>query len=262
MPKQDSNDIVIQLPWTVPQQPSAQTIVFQQPAKTHMELNASTDKTAILSFALSVVIALALGGLATWLAYWYGRKSFDLTKQSFDAVIKQIESSERLMMESNSNLIENQYKQLLMKNKIDGFNKDRNEFKRLVVDFLTEAENLSTFIGFTAMESIKIDLSKHVQKGTYGYEIYKELQGRLKNMQALKVKISFEVFYYTADFQTEVNLILRDIVLDGALLNNALLRKSSTLQEDIKAYRNHIAKFKLIAKKLLKNEMVLDKFIN
>ena len=95
-----------------------------------------------------------------------------------------------------------------------------------------------------------------------GYEIYKELQGRLKNMQALKVKISFEVFYYTADFQTEVNLILRDIVLDGALLNNALLRKSSTLQEDIKAYRNHIAKFKLIAKKLLKNEMVLDKFIN
>lgn len=136
MPKQDSNDIVIQLPWTVPQQPSVQTIVFQQPAKTHMELNASTDKTAILSFALSVVIALALGGLATWLAYWYGRKSFDLTKQSFDAVIKQIESSERLMMESNSNLIENQYKQLLMKNKIDGFNKDRNEFKRLVVDFL------------------------------------------------------------------------------------------------------------------------------
>jgi hypothetical protein len=85
MAEQDSNDIVIQLPWTVPQQPSVQTIVLQQPAKTHMELNASTDKTAISSFALSVVIALALGGLATWLAYWYGRKSFDLTKQSFDA---------------------------------------------------------------------------------------------------------------------------------------------------------------------------------
>jgi len=28
MPKQDSNDIVIQLPWTVPQQPSVQTIVL------------------------------------------------------------------------------------------------------------------------------------------------------------------------------------------------------------------------------------------
>ena len=90
MAEQDSNDIVIQLPWVVPQQPSVQTIVLQQPAKTHLELNASTDKTAISSFALSVVIALILGCLATWLAYWYGRKSFDLTKQSFDAVIHQI----------------------------------------------------------------------------------------------------------------------------------------------------------------------------
>ena len=62
------------------------------------------NKTAISSFALSVVIALALGGLATWLAYWYGRKSFDLTKQSFDAVIAQIQSSERITLQSNENL--------------------------------------------------------------------------------------------------------------------------------------------------------------
>ena len=93
MAEQDSNDIVIQLPWVVPQQPSVQTIVLQQPAKTHLELNASTDKTAISSFALSVIIALILGCLATWLAYWYGRKSFDLTKQSFDVVLEQIISS-------------------------------------------------------------------------------------------------------------------------------------------------------------------------
>jgi len=65
MAEQDSNDIVIQLPWVVPQQPSVQTIVLQQPAKTHLELNASTDKTAISSFALSVIIALILGCLAT-----------------------------------------------------------------------------------------------------------------------------------------------------------------------------------------------------
>jgi len=108
MAEQDSKNVVIQLPWTVPQQSNIQTIVLQQPAKTHMELNASKDKTAISSFALSVVIALILGGLATWLAYWYGRKSFDLTKQSFDTVIKQIESSERLMSKSNQALIKSQ----------------------------------------------------------------------------------------------------------------------------------------------------------
>ena len=146
MPKQDSNDIVIQLPWTVPQQPSVQTIVFQQPAKTHMELNASTDKTAISSFALSVVIALALGGLATWLAYWYGRKSFDLTKQSFDVVLEQIISSrqdaERLHkitmeqiyanIESNKETSKNQleimFKDLHLKRTLNIFESLRNEF--------------------------------------------------------------------------------------------------------------------------------------
>jgi len=108
MAEQDSKNVMIQLPWTVPQQPNVQTIVLQQPAQTHMELNASTDKTAISSFALSVVIALALGGLATWLAYWYGRKSFDLTKQSFDAVIAQIQSSEQVSLNLNEKIFEQQ----------------------------------------------------------------------------------------------------------------------------------------------------------
>lgn len=130
MSKQDSNDIVIQLPWTVPQQPSVQTIVLKQPAQTHMELNASTDKTAISSFALSVVIALALGGLATWLAYWYGRKSFDLTKQSFDAVIAQIKSSEIIALDINEKLFEQQ-KELQNKDLIF---RDNQSWKKRVLD--------------------------------------------------------------------------------------------------------------------------------
>ena len=146
MAEQDSNSIGIQLPWTVPQQPSVQTIVLQQPAKTHLELNASTDKTAISSFALSVVIALALGGLATWLAYWYGRKSFDLTKQSFDVVLEQIISSrqeaERLHkitmeqicanIESNKETSKNQleimFKDLHLKRTLNIFESLQNEF--------------------------------------------------------------------------------------------------------------------------------------
>ncbi|WP_250850261.1 hypothetical protein [Acinetobacter sp. ANC 5378] len=100
--------LIIQLPWTVPQQPNVQTIVLQQPAKTHLELNASTDKTAISSFALSVVIALILGGLATWLAYWYGKKSFRLTEMSFKTVsedIKQAAETHRLV---NAQILESQ----------------------------------------------------------------------------------------------------------------------------------------------------------
>ena len=108
MAEQDSKNVVIQLPWAVPQQPNVQTIVLQQPAKTHMELNASTDKTAISSFALSVVIALILGGLATWLAYWYGRKSFVLTELSFKVVSEDIRQAAKTNSDIAISMMENQ----------------------------------------------------------------------------------------------------------------------------------------------------------
>lgn len=108
MAEQNNNEVMIQLPWTVPQQPNIQTIVLQQPAKTHMELNASTDKTAISSFALSVVIALIFGALATWLAYWYGRKSFELTKQGFNLTLEQIGKSVEQTLNSNRELYQSQ----------------------------------------------------------------------------------------------------------------------------------------------------------
>jgi len=100
--------LMIQLPWTVPQQPNVQTIVLQQPAKTQMELNASTDKTAISSFALSVIIALILGGFATWLAYWYGRKSFKLTELSFKVVSEDIRQAAKTNSDIAISMMENQ----------------------------------------------------------------------------------------------------------------------------------------------------------
>ncbi|WP_228259879.1 YccF domain-containing protein [Acinetobacter terrestris] len=100
--------LMIQLPWTVPQQPNVQTIVLQQPAKTQMELNASTDKTAISSFALSVIIALILGGFATWLAYWYGRKSFKLTEMSFKIVSEDIKQAAETNRQTTMVIIQSQ----------------------------------------------------------------------------------------------------------------------------------------------------------
>ena len=109
MAEHDSNNqVIVQLPWTVPQQSNVQTIVLQQPAKTQMELNASTDKTAISSFALSVVIALLLGGLATWLAYWYGRKSFVLTELSFKVVSEDIRQAAKTNSDIAISMMENQ----------------------------------------------------------------------------------------------------------------------------------------------------------
>ncbi|MDA1254265.1 MAG: hypothetical protein O2928_07205, partial [Proteobacteria bacterium] len=94
--KNIKREVMIQLPWTLPSQPNVQTLVAYESNQTKVPLDlniSSTDTTAISSFAISMVIAVILGGLATWLAFWYGKKSFDLTKQSFDAVIAQINSS-------------------------------------------------------------------------------------------------------------------------------------------------------------------------
>lgn len=140
----ENQDAFIQLPWAVPQQ-SVQTLVIQQPTKTHMELNASTDKTAISSFALSVVIALILGGLATWLAYWYGRKSFDLTRHSFDAVVKQIESSVLITLKSNQYLIDAQNITKIKELRILQKTAEIDKFRDIVAEFFTQVRAVEYF---------------------------------------------------------------------------------------------------------------------
>ena len=92
------------------EQENSQALILQQPngQKVYLDLNHSTDTTAIWSFIVAMVIALVLGGLATFLAYWYGKRSFDLTKQSFDAVMAQIKSSEKSALDINKKLFEQQ----------------------------------------------------------------------------------------------------------------------------------------------------------
>jgi len=108
--QQENSDLMIQLPWTVPQQENTQAVVFQQPngQKVYLDLNHSTDTTAISSFVLSVIIALILGGLATWLAYWYGRKSFKLTELSFKVVSEDIKEAAESHRNMTKQIIESQ----------------------------------------------------------------------------------------------------------------------------------------------------------
>ena len=96
--------------WGNVQEQQTQAVVLQQPKdqKVYLDVQHSTDTIAILSFALSIIIALILGSLATWLAYWYGRKSFKLTEMSFKTVVEQIKSSETTALDLNSKLFNQQ----------------------------------------------------------------------------------------------------------------------------------------------------------
>lgn len=103
-------------------QQNTQAVVLQQPngEKLQVELKitqVADDTTAIKSFEKSADISIAsfdyatgiavfLALCATGLAYWFGVRSFVLTKQSFDSLIEQIKSSENGMRETNKQLID------------------------------------------------------------------------------------------------------------------------------------------------------------
>ncbi|MFN4366592.1 MAG: hypothetical protein ACK4GA_03010 [Acinetobacter sp.] len=148
MAEQNNNEVMIQLPWTVPQQPLVQTTSMVENPNKKMELNLthSTDTTAISSFALSVIIALILGSLATWLAYWYGRKSFDLTKQSFDSLIEQIKSSEKITLTTNQELIKSQESQKKFELSFQRKEADRAEFRKLSFEYISTVKLTLKFL--------------------------------------------------------------------------------------------------------------------
>ena len=279
MAEQDSNSIGIQLPWTVPQQPSVQTIVLQQPAKTHMELNASTDKTAISSFALSVVIALALGGLATWLAYWYGRKSFDLTKQSFDVVLEQIISSrqdaERLHkitmeqiyanIESNKETSKNQleimFKDLHLKRTLNIFESLRNEFSTFFS--LLDDEILKIF-NFRDRFYQKFRGGLHIRNAIAQFEKYPEIYNQymeLKNKR-FTLRNTMERINIMLDQddpnQVDISNRLVNIFEGYDKISNAVFdgqRPEQNFIEFIEIFEQDTKTLKIAVNKLMSSEM-------
>ena len=113
---------------------NTQTVVLQQAdgKKIYLDLNVSTDTTAIESFkqaslvsekafekstdisnasfdyATGIAVFLAL--CATALAYWFGARSFKLTEMSFKTVSDDIKQAAESHSQTTLNLIENQEK--------------------------------------------------------------------------------------------------------------------------------------------------------
>lgn len=98
-----NQDVMIQLPWTVPQQPlyTANIQVDPETQKIPLDLSHSTDTTAIGSFIVAMVASVVI-------AIWYGRKSFKLTEMSFETLIEQIRSSEKSASNFNIQLFSHQ----------------------------------------------------------------------------------------------------------------------------------------------------------
>lgn len=91
-------------------QQNTQAVVLQQPTDQmiRLDLQHSTDTTAIWSFVIAMVVAFILGVSATIIAIWYGRKSFKLTEMSFKTVVEEIKASQQSAIDLNTKLFEQQ----------------------------------------------------------------------------------------------------------------------------------------------------------
>ncbi len=243
--------LMIQLPWTVPQQESVKTIIIQQPAKTHMELNASTDKTAISSFAISMIIAIALGGFATWLAYWYGRKSFDLTRQSFDTVIAQIKSSEQVALDLNQRLFEQQ--QILQndQNRNAQNTENLNLLHGSIVRFIVEAENFLLKITLLEQKHKGYDFLKKIEPNSYQDLFFNEIG---QSFEVLGIERSKIILYYLRiskkDYE-EIANTLKDVYMSALDVRNSLIRGRDNFGNYSKDCMNKIEKAKFILNEIL-----------
>ena len=127
-----------------------QAVVLEQPKdqKVYLDVQHSTDTTAIWSFAIAMVIAFILGISATIIAIWYGRKSFDLTKQSFDSLVKQIESSEKITVASNNGLAQSQADSKLTELRFLYKSSEIQNLRKMIADYFATVVALNTHMVF------------------------------------------------------------------------------------------------------------------
>jgi hypothetical protein len=144
---------------------NTQAVVLQQPngEKLQFELKitqVADDTTAmksfekgadisIASFDSSAYIAVFLALFATGLAYWFGRKSFDLTTLGFDLTLKQIGTSVEQTLNSNRELYQSQENLKLMEIRSNHRQEWINKVREIFNEIFIVLENLYLLTWFT-----------------------------------------------------------------------------------------------------------------
>lgn len=155
-----------------------QAVVLEQPKdqKVYLDVQYSTDTTAIWSFAIAMVIAFILGISATIIAIWYGRKSFDLTKQSFDSLVKQIESSEKITVASNNGLAQSQADSKLTELRFLYKSSEIQNLRKMIVDYFATVVALNTHMVFKVSFLKDNKFLNDNDKNKYIHELFDEIK--------------------------------------------------------------------------------------
>ncbi len=139
-------------------QQNTRAVILQQPngEKLQVELKitqVANDTTAmksfeestdisIASFDSATIIAVSLALFATGLAYWFGMRSFVLTKQGFNLTLEQIGKSVEQTLNSNKELYQSQENLKLMEIRSNHRQEWINKVREIFNEILIVLENL------------------------------------------------------------------------------------------------------------------------
>ncbi len=182
--------------------------VSQTQENTHF-LEHSTDTTAMRSFDNATIIGVAFALCATWFAWWCAKKSFDLTKLSFDSLIQQIKDSTQSTLDTNMALIQSQerinQKEILANRNLNWVLNLREVF----AIYITNLKDIR-FLSSVYFERIKEEKSKNENFNPYGNthytNKYEVIEKKLELCEINKTKIELMLNHLKPNHAKVINL--------------------------------------------------------
>ena len=231
-----------------------QAVVLEQPKdqKVYLDVQHSTDTTAIWSFIIALVVAFILGISATIIAIWYGRKSFQLTEMSFKTVVEQIKASEQSALDLNIKLFEQQITLRNLDKKLEIEKNIIERFRFSASNFIMQADAFLSHITLLHLRYVDHIFNEKVEMNSYESEIFKNIQIKFDNLLNSRSSLLFSALEMDASTHDEIDLMTSKVINSLTLLQNRLLREREKILEDIEKSKNMIFKSKIKLYSILK----------
>lgn len=220
-----------------------------------MDLQHSTDTTAIWSFVIAMMIAFILGILARIIAIWYGRKSFKLTEMSFKTVIQQIQASEQSALDLNKRLFE---QQLELKNRSNQFEMQKmiiERFRHAAEKFTIDAELFLSSVVLLHLSHEQFEFPEKMEIiRSYEYEVFIRINNKFDNLFESRSKLLFAALEMEVYIYDEIDQAISETMRIATSVKNRLVRGRDKLMSDVKECKTAIDKNKVIFKRILEKK--------
>lgn len=237
-------------------QQNTQAVVLQQPndQMVHLDLQHSTDTTAIWSFVIAMVVAFILGISATIIAIWYGRKSFKLTEMSFKIVVEEIKASQQSAIDLNTKLFEQQRRLQAEKEKSDREKSIKDRFRNAAEVFIVDIELFLSSVTLLHLSHEQFQFSEQVVIGSYEHEVVVGINKKFDQLFESRSKLLFSALEMEVNTYDEIDQAVSETIKVAVLVKNRLIRERHGLMVDVERCKKSIVENKVIFKVVLEKK--------